>query len=270
MSQQVKDFMKLIESHAPVSYSEDYDNVGLMVGNENEPIRGILFSMDTTMKVIEEAKERGANLIVSHHPMLFMKPKSITTNTIQGRKIIEIIKNDINVYAAHTNLDSVKDGMNDTIVKMFDYMDFDIIEQCDFDHDSGIGRVVFLRRSITLDEFIQKTMKVLGVDNLRYSGSLDHIVRKVAIINGSGESYIGQALDEGVDCILTGDTTYHHVKELEEIGVAVVDPGHFASEQSVFFKIMRKMAGEFTKENEIPVYFSETEKDPYEFYCSKK
>ena len=267
MAQQVVDFVKLIESHAPVSYKEDYDNVGLMVGDSGEEVRGILFSMDTTMKVIDEAIEKGANLIVSHHPMLFMRPDHITMGTLQGKKIIKLIKNGINVYAAHTNLDSVKGGMNDTIVRMFDYLDFDIIEQCEFDHDSGIGRMVFLRRSVTLREFIEKTMGVLGVENLRYSGDLDKMVRRVAIINGSGQSYIHQALGQGADCILTGDTTYHHVQELEEMGIAVIDPGHFASEQSVFFKIMKGMAKEFVKESGIPIYFSEAEKDPYAFYC---
>jgi putative NIF3 family GTP cyclohydrolase 1 type 2 len=93
------------------------------------------------------------------------------------------------------------------------------------------------------------------------------MVRRVAIINGSGQSYISQALAQGADCILTGDTTYHNVQELEEMGVAVIDPGHFASEQSVFFKIMKSMAKEFVKETGIPIYFSEAEKDPYAFYC---
>src|SRR5690554_2768667 len=198
----VKDFMKLVESHAPVSYKEEYDNVGLMVGDSKAQITGILFSMDTTLEVIQEAKENDVNLIVSHHPMLFMKPKTITTKTLQGRKIIELIKNGINVYAAHTNLDSVKDGMNDTIVRMFDYLDFDIIEQCPFDFDSGIGRIVYLRRPVKLSEFINKTKKVLGVETLRYSGDLTQQIRRVAIINGSGQSYFKKAIAEGADCIL--------------------------------------------------------------------
>lgn len=261
----VKDFMKLVESHAPVSYQEEYDNVGLMVGDEKAEIKGILFSMDTTFSVIEEAKKKGANLIVSHHPMLFVKPKSITTKTMQGKKIIELIRNDINVYAAHTNLDSVKDGMNDTIVKMFDYLDFDIIDQCPFDFDSGIGRIVYLRRATRLSDFIQKTKKVLGVETLRYSGDLDQCVRRIAIINGSGQSYFKKAVSAGADCILTGDTTYHNVQELEELGVAVVDPGHYFSEKLVYYNIMERMAKEFSSSYDGPVFFSETEKDPYKF-----
>ncbi len=261
----VKDFTKLIESHAPVSYREDYDNVGLMVGDSKAQIKGILFSMDTTLEVIEEAKENDANLIVSHHPMLFMKPKTITMKTLQGRKIIELIRSEINVYAAHTNLDSVKDGMNDTIVKMFDYLDFDIIEQCPFDVESGIGRIVYLRRSVKLSDFINKTKKVLGVETLRYSGKLDQPIRRVAIINGSGQSYFKKAISEGADCILTGDTTYHNVQELEEMGIAVVDPGHYYSEKLVYYTIMERMVKEFKATYDVPVFFSKKEKDPYNF-----
>lgn len=265
MCAKVKDFMKLVESHAPTSYKEDYDNVGLMVGDGEDKIKGILFSMDTTNEVIEEAKEKGANLIVSHHPLLFMKPNSVTKETLQGRKIIELIRNNINVYAAHTNLDSVKDGMNDTIVKMFDYKDFDIIEQCPFDFDSGIGRIVYLRRAIKLKDFIEKTKKVLNVPMLRYSGKLDQTVRRIAIINGSGQSLFKKSQELGADCILTADTTYHHVQEFEELGIAIVDPGHYLSEKKVFNYLMDKMAKEFNQEFSVPVYFSEVEKDPYQF-----
>ncbi len=265
MCAKVKDFMKLVESHAPVSYKEEYDNVGLMVGDGEENITGILFSMDTTNEVIQEAKEKKANLIVSHHPLLFVKPRSITKNTLQGRKVIELIRNNINLYAAHTNLDSVKDGMNDTIIKMFDYKDFDIIEQCPFDFDSGIGRIVYLRRAIKLKDFIEKTKKVLDVPILRYTGDLNQTVRRIAIINGSGQSYFQKSLELGADCILTADTTFHFVQEFEELGVAVVDPGHYLSEKNIYNHLMDKMAKEFNKEFDVPIYFSQVEKDPYHF-----
>jgi len=131
--------------------------------------------------------------------------------------------------------------------------------------DSGIGRIVFLRRPVKLKDFIEKTKSVLGVKTLRYVGSLDQTIRRVAIINGSGQSYFQQALKEGADCILTGDTTYHHVQELEEQGVAVVDPGHFFSEKLVYFNIMDRLMKEFTSIHDVPYYFTEKEEDPYNF-----
>lgn len=266
MTLKVKDYVRFIESKAPIIYKEDYDNVGLMVGNEDYEIKGILYSMDTTLEVIKEAKDKGANLIVSHHPLLFNKPSSITNKSVKGKKIIDLIKNDISVYAAHTNLDSVKDGMNDTIVKMFGFEDFDIMDQCEFDNDSGIGRIVFLGRKITLKDFIEKTAEVLKTKNIRYSGDLNKKIRRVAIINGSGESYFDLAIEEDADCILTGDTTYHAVQEMEEMGISVVDPGHFNTEKLVYYNIMEKYSKEFCELNEIPFYFSEKEQDTFKFY----
>lgn len=266
MALKVKDYAKFIESKAPIIYKEKYDNVGLMIGNEKDKIKGILYSMDTTLEVIKEAKEKGANLIVSHHPLLFKKPSSITNESIQGQKIINLIKSGISVYAAHTNLDSVKDGMNDTIVEMFGFKDFDILDQCEFDYDSGIGRIVSLGRGMTLKDFIEKTSNVLETKNIRYTGNLDKKIRRIAIINGSGESYFDLAIKEGADCILTGDTTYHGVQELEEMGIAVVDPGHFNSEKLVYYKIMKEYSKEFLENRDIPVYFSEKEKDPFKFF----
>jgi len=134
MALTVKDVIGIVESHAPVLYREGYDNVGLMVGDEAAEVKGILFSLDTTLKVIEEAREKGANLIVSHHPMMFNKPSSITTKTVQGKKVIDLIKHGISVYSAHTNLDSVKNGMNDRLVRMFGFKEVDIMEQCEFDY----------------------------------------------------------------------------------------------------------------------------------------
>lgn len=267
MTMKVKDVVRYIESQAPISYKESYDNVGLMVGDPEAELKGVLFSMDTTLAVIEEAARLGANLIVSHHPMLFIKPRSITPDTVLGRKIIELVRRDIHVYAAHTNLDVVKDGMNDTIVKMFQFQDSDILEQCEFDHDSGIGRVVHLRRPMTLEALIKRTVDVLKAKNIRFTGNLKQTFRRIAIINGSGQSYFKQAVAAGADCILTGDTTYHEVQELDEAGIAVVDPGHFHSEQLVYHHIMKGFAESLLEGADIPYFFSAVEQDPYQTWC---
>lgn len=270
MALTVKDVIGIVESHAPVLYREGYDNVGLMVGDEAAEVKGILFSLDTTLKVIEEAREKGANLIVSHHPMMFNKPSSITTGTVQGKKVIDLIKHGISVYSAHTNLDSVKNGMNDRLVRMFGFKEVDIMEQCEFDYDSGIGRLVYVRSILTLEGFLKKTAEILGTENIRYTGRLNKKLKRIAIINGSGQSFFKQAVEMRADCILTGDTSYHEVLELEEMDICLVDPGHFASERAVFNLIMREISSEITAKKNVPVFFSETEKDPYSIYTGQK
>lgn len=263
----IKDVMRIIESHAPLSYKEGYDNIGLMVGDELAEVTGILFSMDTTLSVIDEALEKGANLIISHHPIFFMKPDRITQSTLQGRKVSKLLLNSLNVYAAHTNLDSVKNGMNDTIVKMLGFKDVDILDQCEFDYESGIGRIVHVRDPLTVGELLHRVEEVLGATSIRYTGSTKKQIHRLAVINGSGQDYFEMARAAGADCILTGDTTYHGVQDMHEIGISVVDPGHFSTEKLVYFSIMKSISKEILARKDVPIFYSETEKDPFNLYC---
>lgn len=112
----LNDFIKIMEEIAPPSLKEDFDNVGLMVGDRKKEVSKVLVALDCTK--INKAEELNVDLILTHHPLIFKKPSSITTDTLLGSKIIELIKNDINLYSAHTNWDSVKNGINDTIVEV--------------------------------------------------------------------------------------------------------------------------------------------------------
>lgn len=110
----VKDVIGVMEEFAPKTLKEDFDNVGLMVGDKEKKVEKILLALDCTLNVIEEAKEKKVDLIITHHPLIFRKPNSITTDTLIGKKIIELIKNDISLYSSHTNLDSAEKGLNET------------------------------------------------------------------------------------------------------------------------------------------------------------
>lgn len=230
MSLKVKDLMRIMEEYAPLNYKEDFDNVGLMVGDEESEVTSILVSLDCTMAVVEEGKEKGCNFILTHHPLLFLKPKSITKSTLQGRKIIELIKNDINLYSSHTNLDSTKDGINDLITKLLDFDSWEVIDEKPYEEKVGIGRMVTLSSLVTLEDLCNKVKSALNIPTLKYSGGENTIIKKVAIINGSGNDFLFKTKELGADCIITGDTTYHYVSDLNEEGVCVIDIGHFESE----------------------------------------
>ncbi|MGG5462633.1 Nif3-like dinuclear metal center hexameric protein [Clostridium sp. B9] len=259
----LNDIINIIENIAPVNLKEGFDNVGLMVGDREKNITKILLALDCTNEVIEEAKEVGAELILTHHPLLFRKPSTITTDTLLGKKIIELIKNDINLYSAHTNWDSVKGGLNDTLVKILGFNEGIIMDKNQVDQEAGIGRVVELNKEMTVLEVIDLIKASLGVKNLRYSGDLDNTVKRIAIVNGSGQDFFGDAKKFGADLIITGDTTYHFVSDYNEMGLNILDIGHFNSEWPVLISVSEKVKEKL--DSDVEFFISKASKDPFEF-----
>ena len=251
-----------MELLAPTYLKEDFDNVGLMVGDKNKEVKKVLLALDCTLKVIEEAKKENVELIITHHPLIFKRPSSITTDTLQGKKIIELIKNDISLYSSHTNLDSVENGLNDTIVSILGFDNFKILEKNKRDDKAGLGRIVSLNESIQLEDLISKIKKSLNINNLRVVKGKDK-VNKIAIINGSGQDFIGKAVALGADCIITGDTTYHFASDYKEMEISILDVGHFASEQITFFNVMENLKEKF---KDVEFITSTVEEDPFSFY----
>ena len=257
----VKEIIEVMETLAPTFLKEDFDNVGLMVGDREKEVKKVLLALDCTLKVVEEAKENNVDLIITHHPLIFRRPNNITTDTIQGRKIIELIKNDISLYSSHTNLDSAKSGLNDSIPKLLGYDSSEILEVNKRDEKAGLGRIVTLDKPTTLDEIVDNVKKALNINNLRVVKGKEE-VNKIAIINGSGQDFIGKAVSKGADCIITGDTTYHFASDYKEMGINIIDAGHFASEQIVFFNVMKNIIDKF---NDVEFILSKVEEDPYTF-----
>lgn len=258
----VNNIIKEMELLAPTYLKEDFDNVGLMVGDKNKEVKKVLLALDCTLKVIEEAKKENVELIITHHPLIFKRPSSITTDTLQGKKIIELIKNDISLYSSHTNLDSAENGLNDTIVSILGFDNFKILEKNKRDDKAGLGRIVSLNESIQLEDLISKIKKSLNINNLRVVKGKDK-VNKIAIINGSGQDFIGKAVALGADCIITGDTTYHFASDYKEMEISILDVGHFASEQITFFNVMENLKEKF---KDVEFITSTVEEDPFSFY----
>ena len=258
----VNNIIKEMELLAPTYLKEDFDNVGLMVGDKNKEVKKVLLALDCTLKVIEEAKKENVELIITHHPLIFKRPSSITTDTLQGKKIIELIKNDISLYSSHTNLDSVENGLNDTIVSILGFDNFKILEKNKRDDKAGLGRIVSLNESIQLEDLISKIKKSLNINNLRLVKGKDK-VNTIAIINGSGQDFIGKAVALGADCIITGDTTYHFASDYKEMEISILDVGHFASEQITFFNVMENLKEKF---KDVEFITSTVEEDPFSFY----
>jgi dinuclear metal center YbgI/SA1388 family protein len=232
-----------------------------MVGDRNKEVKKVLLALDCTLKVIEEGKKNNVDLIITHHPLIFRKPSKITTDTLQGKKIIELIKNDISLYSSHTNLDSAEGGLNSTIVTLLGYEEGTLIEINSKNSKAGLGRIIELNKKEDLEEVIDNIKSKLNINNLRVVKGNDK-VSKIAIINGSGQDFFGKAINMGADCIITGDTTYHFASDYKEMGISIIDIGHFSSEQIVFFEVMKRIRDKF---KDIEFINSRVEEDPYTF-----
>ena len=247
----VKDIIEIMEDFAPVNLKEDFDNVGLMVGDKEKEVKKILLALDCTLEVIEEAKEKNVDLIITHHPLLFRKPSTITTDTLVGKKIIELIKNDISLYSSHTNLDSASGGLNETIVNILGYESKELIEvnKNARNANEGLGR------------FIRLDKEKLNISGLKVVKASEK-VKNIAVINGSGSDFFNIAYKKGADCIITGDTTYHFASDYKEMGVSIIDTGHFLSEWIVFLEVINKLKD---KLKEVEIIISKHSEDPYTF-----
>lgn len=266
----VDDVINIMEQYAPMSLKESYDNVGLMIGEKNSEISFILVSLDCTLGVIDEAIEKGCNLIFTHHPLLFKKPASITDETLLGRKIIKLVRSNINVFSSHTNLDSVNEGVNDIIMQLLGFEKSSVIEPATVYNEkfktAGIGRIAVIKENIVLSQLIERVKKSLGIKILRFCGNENLIIRKVAVINGSGQDYFEAAKELGADCIITGDTSYHYVSDYSEENIAIIDAGHFNTEWPAMKLVADYLQKKIIEEGfNNAVLMSECNFDPYKF-----
>ena len=268
MAFKVKNVIDIMESLAPINLRDSYDNVGLMVGSRESTVTNILVALDCTLKVIKEAVEKDCSLIITHHPILFRKPTSVTTDSLIGTKLIELIKNNIDVYSSHTNLDKIQGGINDLIVNILGFEKGKVMEIYEGEdaQNSGVGRLVTLVKPLTLASLCDNIKASLKISSLKYTGEDEKLIQKIAVINGSGTDYFELAKALEADCIITGDTTYHYVSDFLEEGISIIDPGHFATEWPAmisFSELLKNNLEEAGYNNSVVL--SEEIFDPYKY-----
>jgi len=257
----IKDLCDIIEKKAPIYLKEEWDNVGLMVGDAAIEITSILVALDCTLEVIEEAIEKDCNLILTHHPLIFHSLNSVTNQDLLGSKIYKLIDNNIAVYSAHTNLDRVKGGLNDilcNILGLNNYIEMSLVEE-----DRGIGRLVQLLKGTTMENLMEHITKKLDLGLIRYTGDKSRLISKIAIINGSGSDYFNTFYKLGAECIITGDTKHHQVLDYMELNLSTIDIGHFDSEWLPFKVFCEELKEELKDKNMI---FSEKSFTPYKVF----
>jgi len=362
------DIFQLIEEWAPTHLAYEWDNVGLQIGTYNNPVTKVMITLDVLESVVDEAIANDVNLIIAHHPLLFKSIKQVNMDTPQGRVMQKLIKHDITVYAAHTNLDIANGGVNDMLCDVLGIQSEDILipteteklykiavyvplthmeevrealgnsgaghignySHCTFQAKGqgtfkplegtnpfigstdemefvdevrmetivqaekleqaiqaivsahpyeepaydiyplknegqayGIGRIGRIYQTMDVKTFCEQVKTALNIPHLRVTGDLTKRVKKVAVLGGSGEKYIHQAKRKGADVYITGDMTFHTAQDAWQMGLTVIDPGHYME------KVMKKATKTFLdkklEQESVNVIVSASNTEPFQF-----
>ena len=219
-----------IEKIAPLRYSYDWDNSGLMVGSTECNISKVMLCLDITPKVVAQAISENCDLIISHHPLLFKSLNVIDYTTAKGKMIKDIINNNITVYSAHTNIDSADGGINTVLAAMFQLQNVEVLESNVNYPEIGIGRIGCLKEEISFAQLCDNTKQILGTDFLKVVGNANSLIKKLCVASGSCGDLIPLAASKGADAVITADVKYHEALDAVEMGISVIDAGHYPTE----------------------------------------
>lgn len=260
----IRELTDFLEEIAPLHYQESYDNAGLIFGNPEAEISGVLISLDLTEKVLDEAIALNCNIVVSHHPIIFRGIKKFTGHYVD-RVVTKAIKNDIAIYAIHTNLDNVlENGVNEKIAKILALKKVSILSQkLDLDETAkvGSGVVGYLDQEMDAHKFFDLLKEKMELEVIKRTAALGRKVYKIAICGGSGSFLLGEAMKQSADVFITADFKYHEFFDADN-KIIIVDIGHYESERftinllyGIISNKFRKFAAHCTKVNTNPVKF---------------
>ena len=216
----VGDVYRAIDAFAPFALAEEWDNAGILAGRESDEVRGILCALDLNPKVIDEAKRLDANLIVTHHPILFRGRKNLREDDAEGRMLCALVRSGIALIAAHTNFDNAEPGVNNALADRLGLTD---VAACE--HGMRVG--VPLER--TFGAFCARASEALGAP-VRCYGEAEREIHRVAVLGGAGGDFAELARQAGADAYLTGEIAHHKAWDAYLSGVCVLEAGHAATE----------------------------------------
>ena len=261
----VNEIIKRLNNDIPEYIQEPYDNTGSQILFGEDHIEKIYICLDADINTVDDARGKGCNLIISHHPLIFKPIKKIISNESRSGILIDIISSRVSLYAMHTNFDKI---MFKTLSDFLGYQkSIPLIETNEIENRvTGFGSLVILDEEQTLNEILSSTKNKLGLDFMTYSGDEKRIIKSIAFINGSGGGSIEKIISlHNPDCIITGDITYHHVKYALDSGTAVIDAGHYGTE-FIFKKLLAQSVKEVLIDKDIEIVISDVEKNPFKVY----
>ena len=249
MSTSVSEVGQFLESLAPLHLQENYDNSGLIIGHPEQIVTGVVICLDCTEEVIDEAIRLGCNMVISHHPPVFYGLKKITGSNYTERIVLKAIKEEIALYAIHTNLDNILlSGVNERIARQMGVEIEGILrpsKDIGPDIETGAGIIGFFREPVLEVEFLQLLRERMKTEVIRHSRLLGKPVQRIAICGGSGSFLLDHARAAGVQALVTADYKYHGFFDADG-HILVCDIGHYESEQYTINLLEELISGNFT------------------------
>lgn len=254
----MRSVIRICDKLAPPKLAAEWDNVGLVIGDASARLKGVMVALDVTEEAIEAAASANCNMMVVHHPPIFAPIKKIDTKSPQGRLIKNLLTHSISVYVMHTNLDSAPRGLNHHVARMIGLKN---IRPVTF---SGITyRIGELSAKKGAREFAALVKKKLGINSARLYGA-NRSVKKIALCTGSGGELMSDAAARGAQAFVTGDVKHHQALESRQLGICLLDAGHFGTERPMVDLValfLKKHLTNGSKKTNIRVFHS---KEPFE------
>ena len=235
----VKDIINIIEEFAPLGIQEKWDNSGLCIGSPEDEVTSVLMGLDCTPELVDEAVACGADMIVTHHPLIFSGLKKISPDDLIGAAVIKAIKAGISIYAAHTNADKVIAGVSGAMAAKLGLENVTILDEDG--EGTGLGVVGDLPAPMTSQEAVEFVKERFGLKAMRTSKPVEGNISRIAMCGGSGGSLIGVAKAAGAQLYISGDISYHNFFTPE--GFMIMDIGHYESEieiVDILFSLIKK------------------------------
>ena len=255
----VKDIIKVIEDFAPLAIQEGWDNSGLCVGSPDDEVSSVLLALDCTPELVDEAVSCGADMIVTHHPLIFSGLKRISLDDMVGNVVIKAVKAGISIYAAHTNADKVLEGVSGAMAARLGLHHVSVLDEDG--EGTGLGAVGDLPEPMSAEQALAFVKERFGLKVVKSSRPVECMISRIAMCGGSGGSLIGAAKKAGAQLYISGDISYHNF--FTQDGFMIMDVGHYESEidiVEILFSLIKKNFPTFAVRitqniNSNPIYY---------------
>jgi dinuclear metal center YbgI/SA1388 family protein len=231
MQPTLKQVYELIDSMASFSFSAEFDNSGIQCGDDTQSISRILLCVDCTEAVADEACEKGCDLILSHHPLIFPTIHRLWEQDGVEKILRRLIRRNTALVASHTNTDYAKSGLCEVLSQRFGLQNAEPVEPMGNDGD-GYGRVGNIQ-PVTVKELAKFAKKALSANLVRFTGNPDRIVKRIAVLSGSGTSVLDACLLKDAECVITGDVRYSQGLAYDRQNLSIIDAGHYDTEKVI-------------------------------------